>query len=114
MRTTTLYRPVDTKELALIEASGFTAFPPRLPEQPIFYPVANEAYARQIARDWTRSMRRTAAATSLASRSMRTTSAASSAGRRRARARGILDTGRGSRPVQSGDQRQDRRHRPLS
>ena len=49
---TTLYRPVGTKELALIEASGFTAFPPRLPEQPIFYPVTNEAYARQIARDW--------------------------------------------------------------
>ena len=27
-------------------------FPPRLPEQPIFYPVLNQAYARQIARDW--------------------------------------------------------------
>ena len=49
---TTLYRPVGPKELALIEASGFTAFPPRLPEQPIFYPVLNEAYATQIARDW--------------------------------------------------------------
>ncbi|MGH7936015.1 MAG: hypothetical protein ACREF8_03285 [Chthoniobacterales bacterium] len=49
---TTLYRPVGTKELALIEASAFTAFPPRLPEQPIFYPVTNEAYAVQIARDW--------------------------------------------------------------
>ncbi|WP_417481441.1 hypothetical protein [Maricaulis sp.] len=48
----TLYRPVGTAELALIEASGWTAFPPRLPEQPIFYPVTNEAYARQIARDW--------------------------------------------------------------
>jgi hypothetical protein len=52
MMTTTLYRPVGTKELALIEASGFKAFPPRLPEQPIFYPVTNEAYAAQIARDW--------------------------------------------------------------
>jgi hypothetical protein len=50
--TTTLYRPVGPKELALIEQSGFTAFPPRLPEQPIFYPVMNEAYAIQIARDW--------------------------------------------------------------
>jgi len=49
---TTLYRPVGTAELELIEASGFSAFPPRLPEQPIFYPVTNEAYARQIARDW--------------------------------------------------------------
>ena len=49
---TTLYRPVGSKELALIEESGFTAFPPRLPEQPIFYPVTNEEYACQIARDW--------------------------------------------------------------
>lgn len=50
--TKTLYRPVGAKELALIKASGFTAFPPRLPEQPIFYPVLNEEYATQIARDW--------------------------------------------------------------
>lgn len=50
--TTVLYRPVGKKELALIEASGFTEFPPRLPEQPIFYPVLNEEYAAQIARDW--------------------------------------------------------------
>ena len=50
--TVILYRPVGTKELALIEASDFTAFPPRLPEQPIFYPVTNEEYAAQIARDW--------------------------------------------------------------
>lgn len=48
----TLYRPVGPKELALIQDSGFHAFPPRLPEQPIFYPVLNEAYAVQIARDW--------------------------------------------------------------
>jgi hypothetical protein len=27
-------------------------FPPRLPHQPIFYPVANVGYATQIARDW--------------------------------------------------------------
>jgi hypothetical protein len=50
--TTLLYRPVGQKELDLIQASGFTAFPPRLPEQPIFYPVLNEEYAIQIARDW--------------------------------------------------------------
>ena len=50
--TTTLYRPVGPKELALIEESGFRAFPPRLPDQPIFYPVLNEHYAIQIARDW--------------------------------------------------------------
>ncbi|XZF12548.1 ADP-ribosylation/crystallin J1 [Chitinophagaceae bacterium MMS25-I14] len=47
-----LYRPVGPKELALIEQSGWKKFPPRLPEQPIFYPVMNEAYAIQIARDW--------------------------------------------------------------
>ena len=50
--TTTLYRPIGAQELALIEASGFTRFPPRLPDQPIFYPVLNEEYATQIARDW--------------------------------------------------------------
>lgn len=50
--TVTLYRPVGPKELALIEAAGYSAFPPRLAWQPIFYPVLNEAYAVQIARDW--------------------------------------------------------------
>jgi hypothetical protein len=50
--TMTLYRPVGKNELALIEASDFTKFPPRLPEQPIFYPVCNEEYATKIARDW--------------------------------------------------------------
>jgi hypothetical protein len=48
----TLYRPVGEKELVLIRASGFRAFPPLLPEQPIFYPVLTEDYAHQIARDW--------------------------------------------------------------
>jgi hypothetical protein len=52
MSTTTLYRPVGPKELALIAASGYREFPPRLPEQPIFYPVTNEAYAREIAERW--------------------------------------------------------------
>jgi len=47
-----LFRPVGLRELALIAASGYRAFPPRLPEQPIFYPVLNAAYAEQIARDW--------------------------------------------------------------
>lgn len=50
--TITLYRPVGPAELALIRASGHRAFPPRLPEQPIFYPVLDEEYAIQIARDW--------------------------------------------------------------
>jgi hypothetical protein len=50
--STTLYRPVGQAELDLIRASGFQGFPPRLPEQPIFYPVLNLEYATQIARDW--------------------------------------------------------------
>jgi 8-oxo-dGTP pyrophosphatase MutT (NUDIX family) len=49
---TTLYRPVGPKELELIKQSGYREFPPRLPDQPIFYPVLNEDYAVQIARDW--------------------------------------------------------------
>ncbi|MFE5211261.1 ADP-ribosylation/crystallin J1 [Streptomyces sp. NPDC056600] len=50
--TTTLWRPVGPEELALVAASGHRAWPPRLPEQPIFYPVLNEDYAVRIARDW--------------------------------------------------------------
>ena len=48
----TLYRPVGPEELALIAETDYAAFPPRLPDQPIFYPVTNEGYATQIARDW--------------------------------------------------------------
>lgn len=48
----TLFRPTGEEELALIAKAGFRAFPPRLPEQPIFYPVTTFAYAEQIARDW--------------------------------------------------------------
>lgn len=48
----TLYRPTGPKEIALVEASGFRRWPPRLPDQPIFYPVTNQGYAAQIARDW--------------------------------------------------------------
>ena len=47
-----LYRPVGTEELKLIEESGYRRFPPRLPDQPIFYPVLNEEYAIQIASKW--------------------------------------------------------------
>jgi hypothetical protein len=52
MSCSTLYRPTGENELSLIAASGWKAFPPRLPEQPIFYPVLEESYATQIARDW--------------------------------------------------------------
>lgn len=48
----TLYRPVGLFELKLIRDSDYTAFPPRLPEQPIFYPVLNFQYAEQIAQQW--------------------------------------------------------------
>jgi hypothetical protein len=51
-KTTILYRPVGTDELHLVAESNYNAFPPRLPGQPIFYPVLNEEYAAQIARDW--------------------------------------------------------------
>lgn len=47
-----LYRPVGPAELKLIVESGCREFPPRLPEQPIFYPVLTEEYATKIARDW--------------------------------------------------------------
>ena len=48
----TLYRPVGKVEMDLIRDSGFRKFPPRLPQQPIFYPVLNEEYAREIAEKW--------------------------------------------------------------
>lgn len=47
-----LYRPVGPRELELIAVMNFKGFPPRLPEQPIFYPVLHFEYAEQIARDW--------------------------------------------------------------
>jgi hypothetical protein len=49
---TILFRPVGPQELALIAASGWTSFPPRKPEQPIFYPVLNEEYAAWISKKW--------------------------------------------------------------
>ena len=51
-RTITLWRPVGPQELGLIRKTGMRAFPPRLPDQPIFYPVLTEEYAVKIARDW--------------------------------------------------------------
>ncbi len=47
-----LYCPTGLAELALVEASGWLAWPPRLPEQPIFYPVLNDWYAAKIAGEW--------------------------------------------------------------
>lgn len=48
----TLWRPVGPVEMELIRQAEMRAFPPRLPEQPIFYPVLSEEYAVKIARDW--------------------------------------------------------------
>lgn len=52
IETVRLWRPTGPEELALVEASDWRAWPPRLPEQPIFYPVLNEEYAIRIASDW--------------------------------------------------------------
>ena len=50
--TVTLFRPTGPEELKLVEDSGFREWPPRLPGQPIFYPVTNERYAVEIASQW--------------------------------------------------------------
>ena len=47
-----LYRPVGPNELERIAASGYRRWPPRLAEQPIFYPVTNEEYAKEITIKW--------------------------------------------------------------
>ena len=47
-----LYRPVGLQELELIYDGGMKAFPARLPQRPIFYPVLDLEYARQTASDW--------------------------------------------------------------
>ena len=52
VETVTLWRPVGPRELELIRQTGMRAFPPRLAEQPLFYPVLSEDYAIKIARDW--------------------------------------------------------------
>lgn len=49
---TYLYRPVGPDELRLIAESDYKRFPPRLPEQPIFYPVCNKKYADKISKNW--------------------------------------------------------------
>jgi hypothetical protein len=52
VETVTLFRPVGQAELDLIRESGWRAFPPRLEGQPIFYPVVQQYYAEDIAREW--------------------------------------------------------------
>lgn len=50
--TVVMYRPTGPQELALVRESGHKRWPPRLPDQPIFYPVTNERYAAEIAEQW--------------------------------------------------------------
>lgn len=52
METVTLWRPAGPKELALVEATGWREWPPRLPDQPVFSPVLHEDYDTKIAQDW--------------------------------------------------------------
>jgi hypothetical protein len=47
-----LYRPTGLTEICLVRDADWKAWPPRLPDQPIFYPVTTFAYAEKIARDW--------------------------------------------------------------
>ncbi len=51
-QTMELFRPTGLHELLLVLQRDLAGWPPRLPEQPIFYPVLNVEYAAQIARDW--------------------------------------------------------------
>jgi len=52
LAVTAQFRPVVPTEFDLIRDSAFQRFPPRLPEQPYFYPVLNVDYATQIAKEW--------------------------------------------------------------
>ncbi len=52
MKTITLYRPTGPVEIQLVKDSGYKKWPQRLSDQPIFYPVTNEAYAKEIAVKW--------------------------------------------------------------
>lgn len=45
-----MFRPVGQNDLEKIALSSWGRSPPRLEEQPIFYPVLNQLYAAQIAR----------------------------------------------------------------
>lgn len=47
-KTVTMYRPCGQKEMDLVKVSGYKKWPPRLPDQDIFYPVTNEAYAHEV------------------------------------------------------------------
>lgn len=48
LEAVTMYRPCNQAELDLVIASDYKRWPPRLPGQPIFYPVTNLQYARDV------------------------------------------------------------------
>ncbi|MDH3944213.1 MAG: hypothetical protein OEV06_08985 [Anaerolineae bacterium] len=50
--TVLVFRGVGPEEFELIKQSGYDKWPPRKPEQPIFYPVTNKQYAEEIASKW--------------------------------------------------------------
>lgn len=92
--TITLYRPVGSEELTLIAATGYRKFPPRLPGQPIFYPVLNEEYATQIARDWNAKNSESGVGIVTKFRVKRVSRKIRGSHRWRARPSGVLDSGR--------------------
>ena len=52
IKTVTMYRPTGPEELELVKGSNYRRWPSRPPDQPIFYPVTNEQYAKDIAIKW--------------------------------------------------------------
>jgi hypothetical protein len=46
-----LFHAVGSDELELIKRSGWTQFPSRSREEPLFYPILTEEYATQVARE---------------------------------------------------------------
>lgn len=52
LTTMTLFRAVGNEELKLIETADWRKFPPRLADQPVFYPTTDNAVAARNARDW--------------------------------------------------------------
>ena len=50
--TILLYRPTGPSEFELLKENNYSCWPPRLPDQPIFYPVVYQAYAEEISKRW--------------------------------------------------------------
>jgi len=109
----TLWRPVGPGELEFIVASGYRAFLPRPPEQPLFYPVLTEEYALQIARDGNVPQSGAGFVTRFRVRSSFLSLYKGAPGGRSAPL-GVLDPRRGAGGVQPGDRGLDRGHPEVS